>query len=158
MPGLSYLAFAAGYRRVSFVFIENGQLATWHTSKRAACTKEEAASFAQEFIELLVPNVIVLEDLGSETRKGANAQASLKAIREQAEQSKAQILLLEREKLFRTRYHEAAYLVRKHPEFEDKMPERTFCEREPHHMVLFEALALGHQASEGGAILLAQKM
>ena len=158
MRGLSYLAFAAGYRRVSFVFIEDGQLATWHTSKRAARNPAEAADFAREFIDLLLPKVVVMEDFAAGTRKGDQAQALLQAIRDEAEKSDAQLLSLSREKLFRTRYDEAVYLVKYHPELEDKVQERSFCDREPHHVVLFEALALAHQAAQGGAMLLASKM
>lgn len=158
MRGLSYLAFAAGYRRVSFVCIEDGQLATWHTSKRAARDPDEAASFAREFIDLLLPNVIVMEDIAAGTRKGLKTQELLAAIRQEAERSEAQLMPLSREKLFRTRHDEAAYLVKHHPELADKVPVRSFCDREPHHMVLFEALALGHQAAQGGAMLVASKM
>lgn len=158
MRGLSFLAFAAGYRRVSFVFIEDGHLATWHTSTRAAWDPDEAASFAREFIDLLLPTFIVMEDLSAGTRKGAQAQGMLKAIRNEAEQSKAQLLQLNRAKLFRTRHDEAAYLAKHYPELADKVPERSFCDREPYHMVLFEALALAHQAMQGGALLVASKM
>ncbi|KWV93884.1 hypothetical protein [Erythrobacter sp. AP23] len=158
MHGLSYLAFAAGYRRVSFVFIEDGQIATWQTSKRAATSPDEVADFAREFIDLLVPNFIVMEDVAAGTRKGAQAQALLAAIKSESENSKALLLSLKREKLFRTRYDEAVYLARHHPEFAEKIPKRSFCDREPYHMVLFEALALGHHAMQGGAMLPASKM
>ena len=158
MRGLSFLAFAAGYRRVSFVFIEDGQIATWHTSKRAAWDPDEAASFAREFIDLLIPSFIVMEDITSGTRKGAQARALIEAIRTEAEHSNAQLLPLKREKLFRTRHDEAVYLVRYHPELADKVPERSYTDREPHHMVLFEALAFGHQAMQGGSLLVASKM
>lgn len=158
MRGLSYLAFAAGYRRVSFVLIEDGQLATWHTSKRAASDPEEAATFAQEFIELLLPNAIILEDITKGTRKGKIARSLIAAMSEQAEQANAQIVMISREKLFRTRYDEARYLIRHYPEFEEKLPKRSFWDREPHQMVLFEALALAHHAMQGGALLLARKM
>ena len=158
MRGLSFLAFAAGYRRVSFVFIEDGQLATWQTSKRAALNPEEAASFAREFIDLLLPTFIVMEDTAAGTRKGERTQALLKAIMDEAAQSNAQLLPMKREKIFRTRFDEARYLAEKHPEFEGKVPSRTFRDREPHQMVLFEALALGHQAAQGGAMFLASKM
>lgn len=107
MRGVSYLAFAAGYRRVSFVFVEDGQLATWQTSKRAARTPELAASFAQEFIELLVPTVVVMETLGPESRKGDTARALIDAMLSKADQAECRLITLSREKLFRTRYDEA---------------------------------------------------
>ena len=158
MPGLSYLAFAVGYRRVSFVLIEFGQLATWHTSCVAARDTENAAQFAQDFIDLLDPKVIVIEDVAAGTRKGSKATALIEVIRNEAEQSRAQLVALKREKLFRTRHAEALYLVKHYPELADKVPKRGYAEREPHHMVLFEALALAHQAAQGGALLLAAKM
>lgn len=158
MPGLSYLAFAAGYRRISFVFIENGELATWHTSCIAARDATRATQLAREFIELLAPNVIVIEDIRTGTRKGRKAREALEAIRAEAERSRAQLLPIERERLFRTRHDEAAYLVRHYPELTDKVPSRRFHEREPHQMVLFEALALGHQALQGSTMLIASKM
>lgn len=158
MPGLSYLAFAAGYRRVSFVLIENGQLATWHTSCKAARNADEAASFAHEFIDLLNPHVIVVEDVTRGTRKGAVAKTLIEAIRKEAEQSQAQMLALEREMLFRSRHAEAVCLVQHYPELADKVPKRRFFEREPYHMVLFEALALADQAVRGSTLLLASKM
>ena len=81
MQGLSYLAFAAGYRRISFVFVEYGQLATWHTSCVAARDAGNAAQFAQDFIDLLDPNVIIIEDIAAGTRKGPIAKALIEAIR-----------------------------------------------------------------------------
>ena len=158
MQGLSYLAFAAGYRRISFVFVEYGQLATWHTSCVAARDAGNAAQFAQDFIDLLDPNVIIIEDIAAGTRKGPIAKALIEAIRNEAEQSRAQLVALKREKLFRTRYAEALYLVKHYPELADKVPKRGYAEREPHHMVLFEALALAHQTAQGGALFLATKM
>lgn len=158
MRALSYLAFAAGYRRISFVLIEDGQLATWHTSCVAARDATQAAEFAQDFIDLLDPNVVVIEDIASGTRKGTKATALIDAIRKEAEQSRAQLVAVMREKLFRTRHAEALYLVKHYPELADKIPRRGHAEREPHHMVLFEALALAHQASQGGAMLIAAKM
>ena len=104
MRGVSYLAFAAGYRRVSFVFVEDGQLATWQTSKQAARTPELAASFAQEFIELLVPTVIVMEDLENATRKGETARELIAAMQEKARGAKCPLIVLAKEKLFRTRF------------------------------------------------------
>ena len=158
MPGLSYLAFAAGYRRVSLVLLENGKLATWQTSCKAARSPEDAALFAKDFIHLLSPHVVVMEDMASGTRKGATAQALLGAIREKADQSNAQVVALKREKLFRNRQAEADYLVKHYPDLADKVPRRRYFDREPHHSVLFEALALGDQALRGSALLLASKM
>lgn len=158
MGGLSYLAFAAGYRRVSFVLIEHGQLATWHTSCVAAREPAGAARFARDFIDLLDPDVIVMEDVAEGSLKGETALTLLEAIRKEAECSKAQLLLLKRELAFRTRRSEAEHLVRHYPDLADKVPKRKFCEREPHQMVLFEALAFAHQAKMGGAMLLASKM
>lgn len=158
MRELSYLAFAAGYRRISFVFIEGGQLATWHTSCVAARDAAQASEFAKDFIDLLDPNVIVIENIEAGTRKGTKAMALIDAIRKEAEQSRSHLVAVVREKLFRTRYAEAVYLVKHYPDLADKVPQRGHAEREPHHMVLFEALALAHQAAQGGAMLLAAKM
>jgi hypothetical protein len=158
MRELSYLAFAAGYRRVSIALIENGQLATWHTSCKAAGDPEEAGLFAREFIDLLAPHVVVIEDIAAGTRKGATAQALLKAIREEADRSKAQVVALKRERLFRSRHAEAVYLVKHYPELCEKVRKRRHFDREPYHSVLFEALALADQALRGSALLLASKM
>lgn len=158
MRELSYLAFAAGYRRISFVLIERGQLATWHTSCVAARDPEKAAQFAQEFIDLLDPNVVVIEDIAAGTRKGTKATALINRIRNEAEQSRVHLVAVKREKLFCTRHAEALYLAEHYPDLADKMPKRGYAKREPHHMVLFEALALAHQAAQGGALFLATKM
>lgn len=158
MRTLSYLAFAAGYRRVSFVLIENGQLATWHTSKKAARSPDEATRFAAEFIDLLMPNVIVVEDVEARSRKGENTRVLVRAIREEANCSNSSVIALEREHLFRTRHDEATWLVTHYPELADKIPTRLQHEPEPYHSVLFDALALAHQAMQGSTLLLASKM
>jgi len=158
MQGLSYLAFAAGYRRISFVLIENGQLATWQTSCKAAGCPELAACFAEEFIDLLRPNVIVMEDITAGTHKGKATQALLQAIANVAAQSDANTIAIQRERLFRCRYTEAEHLARLYPDLADKVPKRRFFDPEPHHTVLFGALALADQAMRGSALLLASKM
>jgi hypothetical protein len=158
MRELSYLAFAAGYRRVSFVLIENDQLATWHTSRNAAKTPEEAAHFARDFIDLLEPHIVVMEDVEAGTRKGATALAALDAIAKEARQSRARLVTLKRERLFRTRHAEACHLAQHYPDLADKVAERRYHDHEPYHSVLFEALALADQAKRGSALLLAQKM
>jgi len=158
MKSLSYLAFAAGYRRISFVLIEDGLLATWHTSNIAAKNPKAARDFACEFINLFQPTVIVMEKLETTKRKGRNARQLLEEIQQQADQADAHFLTLEREKTFRNRQAEAAYLASLFPEVADKVPRRDYCENEPHHMVLFEALALAQQAIRGGPTLLARNM
>lgn len=158
MQNLSYLAFAAGYRRISFVLIEHGQLATWHTSCVAAKSTEAAREFTREFIEVFSPDVIVMEKLETAGRKGAKAKALLQVIRDEAEKANAQFLPLKRKNEFRTRQAEASNLVNLFPELADKVPHREYCDNEPHHMVLFEALALAHQAVRGGPMLLARQM
>lgn len=158
MPGLSYLAFAAGYRRVSFVLIENGNLATWHTSCLAAKSSATARAFANEFIDLFRPDVIVLEYEETAKRKSEKTRALLEAFRNEAERASARLVRLERVREFRTRQAEAEHLAKLYPEFADMVPRRGYCENEPHHAVLFEALALAHHAVRGGAMLLASKM
>jgi len=158
MQKVSYLAFAAGYRRISFVLIENGQLATWQTSCKAARKASSAARFAAEFIELLRPHIVVIEDFEAGTRKGKNALALLRAIEAILPGHEVQVIKLSREHLHQTRYDEAASLARHYPELRDKVPTRKFFEKEPHHTVLFEAAALAHEALEGGALMLARKM
>lgn len=158
MQSLSYLAFAAGYRRISFVLIEDGLLATWHTSNIAAKSPDTAREFANEFINLFQPNVIVMEKLETTKRKGRNARLLLQEIYGQAEKAEGHFLSLKREKAFRNRQAEAEHLASLFPEVANKVPRRDYCKNEPHHMVLFEALALAHQAIRGGPTLLARHM
>ncbi len=158
MRAVSYLAFAVGYRRISFVLIENEQLATWQTSCKAARDVVSAVRFAAEFIELLRPNVVVMEDFEAGTRKGKKALVLLHAIAAILPGHDVQVIKLSREHLHQTRYDEAASLALKYPELREKVPTRKFFEKEPHHTVLFEAAALARQAVEGGAMLLAQEM
>ncbi len=158
MRQISYLAFAVGYRRISFVLIENEELATWQTSCKAARDVVSAARFTAEFIELLRPNVVVMEDFETGTRKGKQALGVLRAIAAILPGHGVQVIKLSREHLHQTRYDEAASLAVRYPELADKVPSRKFFEKEPHHTVLFEAAALAHSAVEGGAMLLASEM
>ncbi|WP_442625212.1 hypothetical protein [Parasphingopyxis sp.] len=143
---------------MSFVFIEHGHLATWQTSCEAANAPADAACFAREFITLLIPNVVVIEDVPAKTQKSANTRALLEAIRVEAERGDVRLLSIERERPFRNREAEATYLAKQYPELADKVPKRRFFENEPHHSVLFEALALADQAVRGSSLLLASKM
>ena len=99
-----------------------------------------------------------MEKLETARRKGAKAKALLAVIHDQAEKANAHFVPLKRENQFRTREAEASHLAILFPDLADKVPHREHCDNEPHHMVLFEALALAHQALRGGPMLLAQQM
>ena len=158
MKSFSYLAFAVGYRRVSLVLLQHGKLATWQTSCKAAEGVAETRAFAEEAMELLQPQVVVFEDIRSGTRKGKQSQRLMTAISEVAQNSAAHSVAIKRERLFRCRYAEAAHLAKCYPDLADKTPSRRFFDKEPHHVVLFEALALADQAVRGSSELLAANM
>ena len=110
-------------------------LATWHTSNIAARSPKTAREFANEFINLCQPSVIVMEELGSTKRKGKNARMLLREVHQQAEQAEGHFMTLRREKEFRNRQAEAEHLASLYPELADKVPRRDYCENEPQHMV-----------------------
>ena len=158
MEKIKYLAFAVGYRRVSLVLLQNGRLVTWQTSCKAASNDRQVTRLVNDALNTLVPHVIVFEKIGDGSRKGKNATARLKVIAELADSYPAQVLCLERERLFASRFQEAEHLASRYPELADKVPYRRFFDREPHHVVLFEALALADQAMHGSSRLLASNM
>ena len=158
MIELRYLAFAVGYRRISLVLLEHGRLVTWQTSCKAASSNKAANDFVQEALAILRPHVIVFQELNSECRKGKQAKARLSVIADAVRTHPAQTLKLTPCRNFPSRFQEAAHLATLYPEIADKVPIRRFFDREPHHAVLFEALALADRAMNGSSQLLASQM
>lgn len=140
------------------MLLEHGSLVTWQTSCKAASNDKAANEFVQEALAILRPHVIVFEDLCSECRKGKQAKARLNVIAEAARTHPAQTLKLTPHREFASRFQEAAHLATLYPEVADKVPVRRFFDREPHHAVLFEALALADRAMHGSSHLLASQM
>ena len=140
------------------MLLQHGKLATWQTSCKAAASVSETKAFVHEALELLRPHVIVFEDIKAGTRKGKQSQRLMTAIAKVAGNSTAHSVAIKRERLFRCRYAEASHLAKCYPDLADKTPTRRFFDKEPHHVVLFEALALADQAVRGSSELLAANM
>ena len=149
MELLSYLAFAAGQRRVGMIYLEGKELKYWDMSTKAAKSVEEACAFAERMIEHLRPQVVVTEDISTATQKGRHTKSLIYAISKVAENADTIAVSTERRCLHRNKYEEAAELVTRYPDLLPWQPKRRcFFDKEPRSTVLFEALSLAESVQQ----------
>lgn len=159
MEGLSYLAFAAAYRRVGVVYMDGNEVIYWKMSSKAYGDFEYAAEFVGQLIEQFAPNVIITETLAHAQRKGAHTKAVIEAIAKAAARSPVLDLSIARENAYKNKYEEADALIDIHPVMAPLRPKvRNYFENEPRSTVLFEALSLAESVKRGPTEQLAAAM
>ena len=71
METLSILAIAVASGKAGYVYLSDGTLQDWGITVKAAKTGSDLVGFVQSLINDLRPDVVVTEDCGKGSRKGA---------------------------------------------------------------------------------------
>ena len=150
MAALKLLAIAAVSRHVAYVYLIGDRLVDWRISDRASSSAEKASATVQGWINLLKPDVVATEKIGSNVRKGAKAKAAIDAIAMVAANNEVLDVAIHREQAFPNKYLEADAIVADYPELRPWLPKkRLFYDNEPRNTVLFEAMALAQLVLRG---------
>lgn len=149
MAEFRVMGIAAAYGRIGYVVLADDQLIDWGVSKAASRSPEKALAKATEWIELLSPQVIVTERVGSNPRKRGKTLALMTAVHRAAQQSTATSVTTTKIRRHQNKYQEARALARLFPELTSRLATKPKCWlAEPRRMILFEALALALRLKE----------
>ncbi len=160
MKTLSMLAFAVASGKVGYVYIADGMLQDWGITVKAAQNGSQLVGFAQGLITDLKPNIVVSENTGSGSRKGAHSKRLIQSLAELASHNCVLDVSVKRPRTFPSKYEEADALAACYPEMLGYLPsqKRRIFDFEPRSMVLFEALALAQAVMDGPPTDLAAAM
>ena len=151
METRNLLSFAVASGKAGYVFLQDGQVVDWGLTVKAVSSSTELVGFVQELITKLKPDVVVTEKCDDRSRKGERSRALIKSIAELASHNEVLDISVRRPRTFPSKYEEADYLVRKHPEVIGYLPDRKrrIFDFEPRGMMIFEAIALAEGAAKG---------
>ena len=159
MEGLSYLAFAAAYRRVGVIYVDGGEILYWKMSTKAAKSAILAAEFARSLIDEFSPNVVITEQLAYAQRKGKHTKLIIQSIATTAKGAAVLDMEVARENQYKNKYEEADALIERYPILAPLRPKvRKYYDNEPRSTVLFEALSLAESVKRGPTTQLATAM
>jgi len=141
------LAVASG--RVGYAMLSDHDLIDWDVSRVACRSYEHANMKAMEWIDLLAPEVVVTERIGSNPRKRGKTLALMAAVHEAVKQSNAISVTTAKVRVHTDKYAEARALADAYPELKLRLARKPACwKTEPRRMILFEALALALRVKE----------
>ncbi len=159
MNGLSYLAFAAAYRRVGVIYMDGGEVLYWAMSTKASRSDKYAAAFAKSLIDEFKPNVVITEKLAYALRKGNHTKHIIEAIATAAGNAPVLDMEVARANPHKNKYEEADALIDRYPVLAPLRPKvRRYFDNEPRSTVLFEALSLAESVRRGPTTQLAAAM
>jgi hypothetical protein len=160
MAALSVLAFAVASGKVGYVYLAGGTLQDWGITVKAAQDGSQLIGFAQELITDLRPDVMVTENTGRGSRKGAHTKRLIQSLADLASHNCVLDVSVKRPRIYPSKYEEADALAARHPEMIGYLPssKRRIFDFEPRCMVLFEALALANEVIDGPPTDLAAAM
>ena len=143
MARLKVLAVAAATGRLGYVFFNDDELVDWRMSHKASQSRKRAVAQVEKWIDYLKPDVVITEDVVTESRKGARTKKIIAAIADCASNLPLNDVSISRVQTFDNKYEEATVLAARYPDILPWMPKRPrIWESEPRNMVYFEALAL----------------
>jgi ribosomal protein L17 len=150
MAKLRVLALAAARRRVGSVVLDGTMLLDWRISDKAAENTNSARSHIRSLLADFSPDVVVTEEMATARHKGKRTHDITESMFAEAEEAGLLAVSLPRTQRFKNKYDEAEALVAEFPELAPWLPvRRRFYDNEPRNTVLFEALSLGCQLTEG---------
>lgn len=123
--------------------MEGRDLLDWGLSAKASKGIEQAYRQAKAWLTYYRPDIVVVERLDDNTRKGRHTQTLIETIDAAAEGLGLDRGAVTRRSTYANKYAEAAALAREYPQLEHWVPrQRRFWEPEPRKIIYFEALAL----------------
>lgn len=141
------LSIAARSGRIAYVFFDGVELKAWSTSRKGSKNARAASVVVGSWIAQFVPDVIIVEDYRTATRKGRNTKAIIRAIENVAKNTSAGTCLVNRKQMFKNNIDEAREIAKQYPELKAWVPSKPkLWESEPRNIIYFEALALAKQA------------
>jgi len=141
------LSIAARSGRIAYVFFDGMELKAWSTSRKGSKNARAASAVVGSWIAQFVPDVIIVEDYRTATRKGRNTKAIIRAIENVAKNTSAGTCLVNRKQMFKNNIDEAREIAKQYPELKAWVPSKPkLWESEPRNIIYFEALALAKQA------------
>jgi len=145
------LSIAARSGRIAYVFFGRSELKAWSTSRKGSKNARAAFAVVGSWIAQFVPDIIIVEDYRTATRKGRNTKAIIRAIENVAKNTSAGICVVDRQQMFKNNIDEARQFAKQYPEIKAWVPDRPkLWESEPRNIIYFEALALAKQALGNG--------
>lgn len=137
------MGFAVGTGKVGFAYLVDGELMDWRLSIKASRSFEAAFNQALKWIIYYRPELVVLEEIDTGSRKGAHSQALVQAIESAANNANVDVVRTPRPSSGPNKYAEAAQLSEQFPQIASWLPrKRRLWETEPLNIIYFEALAL----------------
>lgn len=137
------LSVAAGYGKIGCVLLIGTELKDWRMSRKASTSPALAAQKTREWMRLLDAETVVTEKLDRNTRKGKNTIRIIRMIARIAEQADATDVAVVRVRRFKSKYDEAAALIKRFPQIAPFLPPRRKpWQAEPRNMIYFEALSM----------------
>ena len=141
------LALAVRASRVGYVYLVDGKATDWHLSEQASKSPAMTKRRMSEWLRQFKPDVVVLEDHRTATRKSGKNRAIIKALLRTAQKHNTKVVELRREQHYPNRYDEARELAELFPELAAWRPDKPEpWVREPRNLVYFECLALALQS------------
>lgn len=142
MESLSFLGFAAAYRRVGVVYFADNDVQFCQMSRKAALDCRYTQSFAQQMIDTFSPDVIVTECFAKARHKGQHTKQVICVLGDVAERNPILNVAVERRQSYQNKYEEATALAKRYPALAAMTPTRRLYDNEPRSTVIFEALSL----------------
>jgi hypothetical protein len=137
------LGFAVGSGKIGFAYLVDGELMDWRLSIKASRSFDKAFRQALDWITYYAPEMVVLEEIPADTRKGAYTQSLLLAIESAANNVNVEHVRIARPASGPNKYADAAELAAEFPQIASWLPHpRRLWETEPRNVIYFEALAL----------------
>ena len=150
MAALRLLSVAVASGRIAYVYLIGNRLMDWRISDRASASEDEAAKAASRWIETLLPDIVVTEDVLGARKKGTQSKRIIESIAEVASRSKVLDVCIIREQTYPNKYLEAKALCEQYPDLKPWLPyRRLLLDNEHRNTVIFEALALAQVILRG---------
>lgn len=137
------VGFAVGTGKIGLAYLVDGELMDWRLSIKASRSFDKAFNQALAWINYYSPEVVVLEEIAPDTRKGAHTRSLLLAIESAANNANVEHVRIPRPVIGPNKYAEAAALAEEFPQIGQWLPRpRRLWETEPLGTIYFEALSL----------------
>ncbi len=144
------LSVAVNASKVGYVFLIDGTPYDWDISLQANESARTAYQFTTEWIDYYQPELLVTERIGASSLKGDRSVLLINAIWKAAQDADIRWACVDRVQKYPNKYIEAAVLAERFPELLEWLPKtRTLWDEEPRRMIIFEALSLALELTDG---------
>ncbi len=137
------LVFAIRSKRLACLIFSEGDLKDWHCSYRGAKSQKTAREKLKYWLKKYHPDMVIFEHAKSAKRKGTRQHLILEELYKLVQNKQIKYRRVERHKVHRNQYDEAARLGERFPILKDHVPQKPpIWEAEASSLIFFEALAL----------------